>query len=149
MPQLIRREGDDLHVLPHQHHRIHRNSDRPAAKAKEATEIDHHQNLALALAYEFADMSEQVLAFDGEKNVSAQKIADPHGLREAHRGGLSQAHARWGCMPPGVVLCARAAPARMTSAPQMLLIRTGLMLLIFPRTTKSLAIPSSRPYTYS
>jgi hypothetical protein len=30
LPELLRREGDDFHVLPKQHHGIHGNGDRPA-----------------------------------------------------------------------------------------------------------------------
>ena len=94
MPQLIRREGNDFHIQSQQYHGIHWNGDRPASKAEEASEIDHDQNLALTVADEFADVPEHVLAFDGTQNVPAQKLADPHGLREAHGRGLRQAHPR-------------------------------------------------------
>ena len=50
--------------------------------------------LACAVAHDRGNEYDYILAFDRAKNVSAQKITHPHGLRKAHGRGFRQAHTR-------------------------------------------------------
>src|SRR5271168_2402215 len=61
LPQLLRREGDDLHVLPEQHHGIHGNGYRPAAEA-EKPEVDHDHDLTVCVANDATNPAEHILA---------------------------------------------------------------------------------------
>lgn len=94
LPQLLRREGDDLHVLPEQHHGIHGNGYRPAAEAKNPAEVDHDHDLTVSVANDATNPAENILALDRTENLSAEKIADANRLRESHGSRLRQAHAR-------------------------------------------------------
>ena len=93
--QLLRREGDDLHVSPEQHHGIHGNSYRPATKAEKPAEVDHDHDLTVSVANDAANPAENILALDGTENLSTEKIADANRLRESHGSRFRQAHAGW------------------------------------------------------
>ncbi len=84
MPQLLRREGDDLHVLPEQYHGIHGNGYRPAAETEKPIEIDHDYDLTIFVANDATNSAENILALDGTENLSTEKIADANRLRESH-----------------------------------------------------------------
>ena len=92
--QLLRREGNDLHVLTNQHHGVDRNGNRPGAKAQKTTEIHHNHDLAVTVANQSTNPTENVLTLDRTEDLPAKEIADTNRLREPHRGGLGQAHAR-------------------------------------------------------
>src|ERR1700739_4825388 len=51
LQQLLRREGDDLHVLPEQHHGIHGNGYRPASEAEKPAEVDYDRDLTVSVAH--------------------------------------------------------------------------------------------------
>ena len=97
LPELLWREGNDLHVLAEQHHRIHGNGDRPASETKKSAEIDHDRDLTIAVANKPTNPTENVLALDGAEHVPAEKISDPNRLREPHGSGFRQTHTgrRW------------------------------------------------------
>jgi hypothetical protein len=92
--QLLRCEGDDLHVLPEQHHGIHGNGYRPAADAEKPAEIDDDHDLTVSVANDATNPAENILALDRTQNLSTEKIADANRLREPHGSRLRQAHAR-------------------------------------------------------
>ena len=92
--QLLRRKGDDLHVLPEQHHGIHGNGYRPAAEAEKSAEVDHDHDLTVSVANDATNPAENILALDRTENLSTEKIADANRLRESHGSGRRQAHAR-------------------------------------------------------
>ena len=94
LPQLLRREGNDLHVLTKQHHGVDRNGNRPGAKAQKTAEIHHNHDPAVRVANQSTNPAENVLALDRTEDLPAKKIADANRLREPHRGGFGQAHAR-------------------------------------------------------
>ena len=91
--QLLRREGDDLHISPEQHHSIHGNGYHPAAEAEKPAEVDHDHDLTVSVANDATNPAENILALDGAENFSTDKIADANRLREAHGSRLCQAHA--------------------------------------------------------
>jgi hypothetical protein len=93
--QLLRRKGDDLHVLPDQHHGIHGNGYRPAAEAEKPAEVDYDHDLTVSVANDATNPAENILALDRTENLSTEKIADANRLRESHGSRLCQAHARW------------------------------------------------------
>src|SRR5207248_4207394 len=93
--QLLRRECDDLHVLPEQYHAIHGNGYRPAAEAEKPAEVDHDHDLTVSVANDATNPTQNILALDGAQNLSAEKIADANRLWESHGSRLRQAHARW------------------------------------------------------
>src|SRR5690349_19795673 len=86
LSQLLGREGDDLHVLPEQHHRIHGNGYGPAAKAEKPAEVDHDHDLTVTVADDATNPAENILALDRTENLSTEKIADANRLRESHGG---------------------------------------------------------------
>ena len=88
LPELLRREGDDLHVLAKQHHGLHRNGNRPGTKAQKTAEIHHDHDLTIADTNESTNPTENVLALNGTENLSAEKIADPNRLRKSHGSGF-------------------------------------------------------------
>jgi len=92
--QLLRREGDDLHVLPEQHHGVHGNGYRPAPEAEKPAEVDHDNDLSVAVANDATNSAENILALHRAENLPAEKIADANRLREAHGSRLCQAHTR-------------------------------------------------------
>jgi hypothetical protein len=94
LPQLLRREGDDLHVLSEQHQGIHGNGYRPAAKAEKPAEVDHDHDLTVSVTNDATNPSENILALDRAENLSTEKIADANRLRESHGSRFRQAHAR-------------------------------------------------------
>jgi hypothetical protein len=96
-PQLLRREGDDLQVLPEQHQGVHGNGDQPAAEAEKPVEVDHDYDLTVFVSNDAANPPKNILTLDGTENFSPDEITDANRLREAHGGGLRQAHAgrRW------------------------------------------------------
>ena len=94
LQQLLRREGDDLHVLPEQHHGIHGNGYRPAAETEKPAEVDHDHDLTVSIANDPTNPAENILALDRTENLSTEKIADANWLRESHGSRLCQAHAR-------------------------------------------------------
>src|SRR5437764_8630127 len=111
--QLLRREGDDLHVLPEQDHSIHGNGYRPAAEAEKSAEVDHDHDLTVSVANDATNPAENILALDRTENLSTEKITDANRLRESHGSGRRQAHPG---QRPGVLLCACAAPATATAS---------------------------------
>jgi len=94
--QLLRREGDDLHVVPEQHHGIHGNGYWPAVEAENPAEVDHDHDLTIRVADDAANPAENILALDRTENLSTEKIADANRLRESHGSRLCQAHTRRG-----------------------------------------------------
>ena len=90
--QLLRREGDDLHVVPEQHHGIHGNGYWPAVEAENPAEVDHDHDLTIRVADDAANPAENILALDRTENLSTEKIADANRLRESHGSRLRQAH---------------------------------------------------------
>src|ERR1700750_2264813 len=68
LPQLLRRERDDFHILSEQHHGVDWNGNRSAAETEETAEVDHHHDAAAPVADQFPDVSEHVLAFHGAQN---------------------------------------------------------------------------------
>jgi hypothetical protein len=97
LPELLWREGNDLHVLAEQHHRIHGNGDRPASETEKSAEIDHDHDLTIAVADKPTNPTKNVLALDRAEHVPAVKIADANRLREPHGSGFRQIHTgrRW------------------------------------------------------
>src|SRR5712671_1487413 len=93
LPQLLRREGDDLHVLPNQHHGVHGYGYRPAVEAEKPAEVDHDHDLTVCITNHATNPAEDILALDRTENLPTDKIADANRLREAHGGRLRQAHA--------------------------------------------------------
>ena len=106
MPELVRREGDDLRVLTKEHHGVDRNGNRPDAEAQKTAEIHHNHNPAVTVANQSTNPTENVLTLDRTEDLFAKKIADTNRLREPHRAGLARLMPGGGGMPPGVVLCA-------------------------------------------
>ena len=94
LPQLLRQESHNLHVLPEQHHGIHRNGYRPAAEAEKPAEVDHDHDLTVSVANDATNPAENILALDRTQNLSTEKIADANWLRESHGSRLCQAHSR-------------------------------------------------------
>src|ERR1700716_341871 len=88
LPQLVRREGDDFHVLPEQHHGVDGHGYRPVPEAEKPTEVDHHHDLAVLVANDAANPAENVLALDRAENLPPDKIADANRLGETHGRGL-------------------------------------------------------------
>jgi len=95
VPQLLRRKGDDFHVLPEQHHGIHGNGYQPAAEAEKPAEVDHDHDLTASVANDATNLAENILALDRTENFSTEKIADANRLRKPHGSRFRQAHARW------------------------------------------------------
>src|SRR6202035_2423605 len=73
LPQLLRREGDDLHVLPKQHHGIHGNRYRPAVEAEKPAELDHGDDLTVCVANHATNPAEDILALDRTENLPTDK----------------------------------------------------------------------------
>ena len=100
LPQLLRCEGDDLHVLTKEHHGVQGNGDRPAAQAENPAEIDHDHNLTICITNDAMNPAQNILALDWAKDVSTDKIADANWLRKARAGRFGEAHASRGWHPP-------------------------------------------------
>ena len=92
--QLLRREGDDLHILPEQHHRVHGNGYRSAAKAEKRADVDHDHDLTVLVANDATNPAENILALDRTENLPTDQITDANRLRESHGSRFRQAHAR-------------------------------------------------------
>src|SRR5205823_9907535 len=92
--QLHGHEGNDLHVLPEQHHGIHGNGYLTPAEAEKPAEVDHDHDLTVSVANDATNPAENILALDRTENLSTEKIADANRLRESHGSRLRQAHAR-------------------------------------------------------
>jgi hypothetical protein len=106
LPELLRRVGDDLHVLAEQHHGVHGDSDWSGTEAEETSEIDHHHDLTVVVADKATNSAEDVLTFDRTENVAPNEISDPNRLWEPHGVGRGQAHARrWRHTPGRGALC--------------------------------------------
>src|ERR1700722_5549003 len=97
LPELLRRKGDDLHVLAEQHHGVDGNGNPPAPKTKKSAEIDHDHDLTIPVANKPTNPTENVLALDGAEHVPAEKISGPNRLREPRGSGFRQTHTgrRW------------------------------------------------------
>ena len=93
LPQLVRREGDDFHILPEQHHGIDGNGYRPAAEAEKPAEVDHDHDLTVLVANDTANPAEHVLALNRAENLSPDEIAGANRLGKPHGRRFRQAHA--------------------------------------------------------
>src|ERR1700690_3642452 len=60
LPQLLRREGNDLRVLTTDHHGGKRNGKRPGADVQKTAEIHHNHNPAVTVANQSANATENV-----------------------------------------------------------------------------------------
>ena len=144
--ELFPREGNDFHVLPQQDHASTGTAigrlPKPKKPPKSITTM-----ISLYCRGPVAHVPENVLAFNGAQNVSAQKVAGPHGLREAHGRRRRQAHAGWRRHTAWRGTLCWAAPATRTSAPQMCITRIDFTPLIFLRTMGSPSTPRTRPDT--
>src|ERR1700745_3841746 len=62
--RLLGREGDYFHVLPEQHHGVHRNGYRPGAEAEKPAEVDHDHDLTVSVADDATNPAGNILALD-------------------------------------------------------------------------------------
>jgi hypothetical protein len=62
-------------------------------KPRKTAEIHHNHDLAVTVANQSTNPTENVLTLDRTEDLPAKKIADTNRLREPHRGGFGQAHA--------------------------------------------------------
>ena len=92
---MLRRVGNNFHVLAKQHHGIRGNGNRASSEAQKPSEIHHDHDPTIAVANESTNPTENVLALNGTENLSADKVTDPNRLRESHGSGFLQAHTRW------------------------------------------------------
>ena len=107
-------------------------------KAEKTAEIDHDHDLAIAVANQSTNPTENVLALDRTRTSLPRRSPTRTGCGNRIAADSARLMPGGGGMPPGVVLCAWATPANRTSAPQdRMRIGTIVKPLICPRTMES------------